>query len=130
MGVGHDATHRRRLDRTRDGRVRVQGEMGPRPLVVGDVRREDASQMPFVQDDDVVQTFPPHRTDQPFHVGILPGCARRRASVGDAETGDAAADDRVHEEPITIVQEIPGRRVPGEGLHKSVAPSRPPSDAP
>jgi hypothetical protein len=103
IGAGHDATHDRRLDWTGDRRVVVQGKMSPRAVVVGDIRHEDAPQMPFVQHDDVVQAFPPDRADQPFHVGILPGRARRRASVRDAETGDAAGDDGVDEEPIAIM---------------------------
>jgi hypothetical protein len=41
-------------------------------MVVGEVRREDTPQVPLIQDDQVVETLPAHRADQPCHVGILP----------------------------------------------------------
>ena len=65
----------------------------PRAMVVGEVRREDAPQAPFVQHHDVVHAFPAHRADQPFRVGILPGRARR-APIGDAEVVIIAAPSR------------------------------------
>ncbi len=103
MGASHDASHGGRLDGTREGRVFVQGEMGPRPVVIGEVPGEGPPQVPSIQDDQVVETLPADRADQPFHGGILPGRARRRAPISDAEAGHAAAHDRVHEEPIAIM---------------------------
>ncbi len=72
MGMGHDAPPDRRLDWTRDRRVFVQGEVCPRPMVVSEVRRQDLSEMPLVQDDEMVETLPAYRADEPFHERILP----------------------------------------------------------
>ena len=36
-------------------------------------RMKDSAQMALVEDDDVVQTLPPDRTDESLDVGVLPG---------------------------------------------------------
>ncbi len=54
MGASHDTSHGGRLDGTREGRVFVQGEMGPRPVVIGEVPGEGPPQVPSIQDDQVV----------------------------------------------------------------------------
>jgi hypothetical protein len=41
--------------------------------------------MPFVEDDDVVEKFSAKAADHPFNIGILPGRARGRDDLIDAQ---------------------------------------------
>src|SRR6266849_3461510 len=73
LGDSDDGTKRRRLNAPRDRRIPLQGEMWTRDVVVVDVVTQDAPQVPFAEDDQVVQAFPPDRPDDSFGVGVLPG---------------------------------------------------------
>ena len=53
-----DGTLLGRLDRAGQRRVAFQGQMRPRAVVVVQVIRQDAPQMPLAQHDAVIQTFP------------------------------------------------------------------------
>ena len=103
VGMGHDAAHRGRLDRSPGWCVFVQAEMRAGVMVRGEGGGERAPQVSFVPDDHVVETLPTKGSDQPLRVGIVPRRARRRAPIEDTETGDATTDELVHEEPIAIV---------------------------
>ena len=50
-----------------------QGQMRSGSLVIVPVRREDAMQMPLVEDDEMIQTLPPDRPDGSLDGRILPG---------------------------------------------------------
>ena len=50
--------------------------MRPGIVIVVEVLRKDTVQMPFIQYDQVVQTFPANGTDDAFAVRVLPGRAR------------------------------------------------------
>ena len=62
----------RRLYAPRDRSILVGRLAGACPLVVFEIRLQDATQTGFMQDDDVVQALPPNRSDQSLNVGILP----------------------------------------------------------
>jgi len=47
--------------------------MRARRVVVGEVPAQQASEMPFVEDDDVIEAFPSNRPDDALGEGILPG---------------------------------------------------------
>ena len=66
-----DSAALRRLDETRVWRILVERKMGPGVVVVVHVRRKDASQMAFVEDNEVVQTLPPNRADDPLDIRAL-----------------------------------------------------------
>lgn len=53
----HDATFRWRLDASWRGRVFLEGEMGSRAMIIGDVSCKHATQMPLAQNDDVIQAL-------------------------------------------------------------------------
>jgi hypothetical protein len=53
----HDATFRWRVDASPRGRVFLEGKMSSRPMIIGDVSSKHATQVPLVQNDDVVQTL-------------------------------------------------------------------------
>ena len=54
-------------------RVLVEGKMGPRAMVVGEVRRKNPTEVALAKNDDVVETIAADRADQTFDEGILPG---------------------------------------------------------
>ena len=60
------------LNRTRDGRILVQRPMRSNSVVIGRIVFQIPAQMFLAQNNDVVQTFPPDRSDQPFGKAILP----------------------------------------------------------
>jgi hypothetical protein len=41
-------------------------------IEIASVRLQDAAQMPFDQDDEMVHAFAPDRSDQPFGKAVLP----------------------------------------------------------
>jgi len=63
----------RRLDLPFDGRVSFQSQVRSRVQVVIEVRSEDATEMSFVENDDMVEALAADRTDMAFAIGILPG---------------------------------------------------------
>jgi hypothetical protein len=60
------------LYRTRDRRILVKGSMSPDAVVVMSVRFQNPAEMCLAQNDDVIQTLTPDRSDQPFGKTILP----------------------------------------------------------
>src|SRR5882672_1607760 len=60
------------LDRTRDRRILVQRPMRSNAVVIGRIVFQNAAQMFLAQDNDMVQTLAPDRSDQPFGKAILP----------------------------------------------------------
>jgi hypothetical protein len=69
---GDNATGSRRCDRARAGCLLVERKMCSRPHVVGDVVSEDPVQPRRVHHDHVIEALASDRTDDPFHVGVLP----------------------------------------------------------
>ena len=73
----HDLSSAVGLSRSPVGCILAQRKMGSGSMVIIGVRNKDPSQMPFVQDDHVVQAFAPHAADQAFHIWILPRASWR-----------------------------------------------------
>lgn len=46
---------------------------GSPAVVIGKVAGQDTSEMPLMEDDDLVQTLPADAPDQPFDIRMLPG---------------------------------------------------------
>src|SRR4030081_2007398 len=79
------------------------------------VRSQNLTQMHLAQDNDVVHTLTPDRSDQPFHKAILPGrgwCGRLvpGAHGGEWAWADAAID------PVAIADEVVRSLIPGKCL--------------
>src|SRR5262249_56940270 len=70
-----------RLHFTCMGAIAVECLMRARCIVVGEVPAQQASEMPFAEDDDVIEAFASNRPDDALGEGILPGC-----SWGDEES--------------------------------------------
>ena len=80
-----------------------------------------------MDDDNVIQAFPPYRSDQPFCVGILPRGARSTQHFLDAKPcGRFAKYFAVI--AVTVAQQKTRSRVPGEGLQELLRGPIPRSD--
>ena len=66
-----------------------------------------------IPDDHVVQTFPQYGTDQPLHIGILPGRPRRTLLHSHVSGGGG---ELTSVDSISIAQHILWRLTPGERL--------------
>src|SRR5688572_25801949 len=51
----------------------VEAQVGPRSVVISEIRSQGLLKMPSVQDHEMVQAVSSYRADQTFDVGILPG---------------------------------------------------------
>ena len=83
----HHAPFRRRVDASWRGRVLLEGQMGSRPVIIGDIARKQAAQMSLAQNDDVIQTLAAEGSDQSLRVRILPGAGRGGHNFGDTHAG-------------------------------------------
>ena len=54
------------------GAILVQREMGAASVVVLKVCRQHTAQVTLIEDDDVIETFAAHRTDDALDVSVLP----------------------------------------------------------
>ena len=77
------------------GRILVEREVSARPVVVREVAGEGAAQVPFAEDEDVIQTLASDRADEPLGERILPGAMRRRQDFTDAHALHALARQAV-----------------------------------
>jgi hypothetical protein len=80
----HDRTRLGELDQPAARRILVEREMSASPVIVREVANQDAAQVPFAEDEHVIQTLPPDRADEPLREWILPGAVRRRQDFTDA----------------------------------------------
>jgi hypothetical protein len=71
--------------------------------------------MHLAQDNDVVHTFTPDRSDQPFHKAILPGRGRCGRLVPDAHGAQSARDDAAID-PVAIADEVVRSLIPRKRL--------------
>ena len=51
----------------------VEAQVGPRSVVISEIRSQGLFKMPGVEDHEMVQAVSSYRADQAFDVGILPG---------------------------------------------------------
>src|SRR6266436_6519012 len=84
-------------------------------IVIVGVGFQDPTQMHLAQDNDVVHTFTPDRSDQPFGKAILPRRGWCGRLVPDAH-GAKSACDNAPIDPIPIADEVVRSLIPGKGL--------------
>ena len=63
--------------------------MGAKAVVIGDISREHALEMPLVEHDDMSEHIASNAADDPLAVGILPGTTRGDLDVFDPHILDA-----------------------------------------
>src|SRR6202166_2676070 len=83
-------------------------------IIVG-VGFQNSAQMRLAQDNDVVHTFTPDRSDQPFGKAILPGRGWCSRLVPDAHGAQSARDDAAMD-PVAIADEVVRSLIPGKCL--------------
>src|SRR5258708_12926659 len=83
-------------------------------IIVG-VGFEDAREMHLAQDNDVVHTFTPDRSDQPFGKAILPRRGWCGRLVPDAHGAQSARDDAAID-PVAIADEVVRNLIPRKRL--------------
>src|ERR1700722_15344821 len=81
-------------------------------IIVG-VGFQDPAQMRLAQDNDVVHTFTPDRSDQPFGKAILPGRRWYNGPIPDAHGAQSAHDDATID-PVAIADEVVRSLIPGK----------------
>ena len=70
---GSDGADFRELHGPRLGRVLGQRQVSARPVVILEVLGQHTAKMALVEHDDVVEALTTNGSDEPLHVGILPG---------------------------------------------------------
>src|SRR3984893_5259733 len=83
-------------------------------IIVG-VGFQDPTQMHLAQDDDVVHTLTPDRSDQPFGKAVLPGRGWCGRLVPDAHGAHSARDDAAID-PVPIADEVARSLIPRKCL--------------
>src|SRR5437588_6169795 len=114
FGNLHDAASLWELDGPDVRRILVEREMRASPVIVGEVAGQDAAQVAFAQNQNVIQTLAPDRADEPLREGILPRAVRRREDFLDPHALHSVAK-LLAVDLITVAQEIRGRGVGREG---------------
>src|SRR5258708_18937987 len=71
--------------------------------------------MRLAEDNDVVHTFAPDRSDQPFDKAVLPGRSWCNRLVPDAHGAQSARDDAAID-PGAIADEVVRSFIPGKGF--------------
>jgi hypothetical protein len=78
-----DHAELRPLDWPCVGCIFVEREVSSRPVIVREVPGQDAAQVPFAKDEDMIQTLAPDRADESLREGVLPRAVRRRQDFRD-----------------------------------------------
>src|ERR1700738_571139 len=85
--------------------------MRPYLVVIIHVRQQNVTEVSLAEYNDVVNTFPADRTDQPFSICVLPRGTRRCWSVADAYRSESADKDFTIG-PVPVTNEIAGSLFP------------------
>src|SRR5438046_2858079 len=73
FGNLHDPAHLGELDGPDVRRILVEREMRASAVIVGEVAGQDAAQVTFAENQNVIQTLTPDRANEPLGERILPG---------------------------------------------------------
>src|SRR3981189_1573208 len=103
------------LNRTRDRRILLQRPMRSNAVVIGRIVFQNSAQMFLAQDNDVVQTLAPERSDQPFGKAILPRRSWCDRLVPNAHGAQSACDDAAID-PVAIADEVVRSFIPRKCL--------------
>src|SRR5207249_9133618 len=115
FGNRDDRAEFRRLNWAAVGRILVEREVSTRPVVVREVASQGAAQVPFAEDEYVIQTFAPDGADEPLREGVLPRTVRGREDFTDAQALHALPE-HVTVDRVAIAEEIGRGGVVGEGV--------------
>src|SRR2546430_8516951 len=109
FGNLHDPARLGELDGPDVRRMLVEREVRASPMIAGEVAGQDAAQVAFAENQNVIQTLAPDRADEPLREGILPRAVRRREDFLDPHALHSVAK-LLAVDLVTVAQEIGGRR--------------------
>src|SRR5467141_644380 len=115
FGNLHDPARLGELDGPDVRRILVEREMRASPVIVGEVAGQDAAQVAFAENQNVIQTLAPDRADEPLREGVLPRDVRGREDFLDPHALHALPE-HVTVDLVTVAQEIGGRGGVREGV--------------
>ena len=105
---------------TRFGGILIEREVGPEPMIVLEVLAQDAPQVLLSENDDVVEAVPPKGTHHALAVRILPRGLRRGEDLLDPHRTHSTNEVRAID-LVSVPNDVPGRRVVGEGIDQLLA---------
>ena len=103
------------LDGSDVGGILIEREVRSSLVIVGEVPDQDATQVSFAKNENMIQTFAPDRTDEPLREGVLPWTERRGQHFTDSHALNALPK-WVTVDAIAIAEEIGRRGVVREGV--------------
>src|SRR6266540_2420600 len=83
FGNLHDPARLGELDGPAVRRILVEREMRASPMIVAEVAGQDAAQVPLTEDEHMIQTLAPDRSDESLRERVLPRAVRRREHLLD-----------------------------------------------
>jgi hypothetical protein len=89
--------------------------MGSQRVTVSGILPQNPAQMGLAQDDEMVHTLAPDRSDQPFGEAVLPRRGWRNRLVSDAHGAQSAFNGSTVD-VISITDEVVRSLIPGERL--------------
>src|SRR5205823_11846384 len=92
FGNLHDPARLGELDGPEVRGILVEREMRASPVIIGEVAGQNAAQVAFAENQNVIQTLALDRADEPLGERILPGAKRRRQDFTDAHALHALAE--------------------------------------
>src|SRR6266850_2483822 len=101
------------LNRTRDRRILLQRPMRSNAVVIGCIVFQNSAQMCLAQNDDVIQTLAPDRSDQPLGKAILPRRSWCDRLVPNAHGAQSACDDGTID-AIPVPDHVARSLIPGK----------------
>ena len=115
FGNLHDLPDLGSLDWPPIRRIFLEGKMSSCAVIVREVGSQQAAQVAFAENQNVIQTLAPDRADEALGERILPGAVRRREDFGDPQALHAVPK-LLAVDLVAVAQEI-GRR---GGVRESV----------
>jgi hypothetical protein len=99
------------------GCVLVEREVSSRLMVIGEIAGQDAAEVSLAEDEHMIQTLAPDRSDEPLRERILPRALRRRENLVDSHALHAVPK-LLAIDLVTITQEIERRGVVRKCVHE------------
>ena len=85
-------------------------------MIVGTVGFQLPPQMPFIEDDNVIQALSPDAANYSLYIRVLPGRARGRKYFFDAETFHSISESNTVD-AVPVAYQVAWRRIEGESFH-------------
>src|SRR5258708_364460 len=112
---GDDHARGRRTYRAGLRAILGERQMRSGAAIVLEIGRQDAAQVGFVENDDVIETLAADRADDALDIGVLPRGARSGDDLVDPHRPDTIAE-ALAIRGISVPQQVARRLVPRAGL--------------